>query len=190
MVCLPRAPMLFWPWIVSSWPRLWCSKTTMAKLSLHMNWVTRNSISKWTRPAGKTFNIASNMAMWKETTPENAKQVLGRGSELYRISESLGERVWRKLIRTSGFHFSYVKGLFRTDRKGRTVVWILYQPSISHYNKWHLWWCHWYILRYQMLRLSQIWIYSLERKCLKAGFMDLGTKILISLTIKGILGQV
>lgn len=40
--------------------------------------MTRNSISKLNKPAGKTFNIASNRVMWKETTPENAKQVLGR----------------------------------------------------------------------------------------------------------------
>lgn len=174
--------MLFCHWTVSSWPRLWCSKTTMAKLSLHMNRATRNSISKLNRPAGKTFNITSNRVMWKETTPENAKQVLGRGSELYRTSESLGERVWRKVIGTRGLHFSYVKGLFRTGRKGHTVMWIFYQPSISHYNKWHFWWCHWHILCYQMLHLSQIQIYCLERKCLKTGFMDSETKILISLT--------
>lgn len=161
----------------------------MAKLSLHMNWVTRNGISKLNKPAGKTFSIASNRVMWKETTPENAKQVLGRGSELYRTLESLGERVWRKGTRTRGFHFSDVKGLLRTDRKGCAVMWILYQPRISHY-KWHFWRCHWHILRYQMLHLSQIRIYCLERKCLKTGFMDSETKILISLTIKAILGQV
>lgn len=186
---LPGAPMLFWHWMVSSWPCLWCGKAATAKLSLHMNWGTRNSISKPNKAAGKPFNIAPNRVMWKETTSENTKQVLGRGSELYRISESLGERVWRNVIRTRGFHFCYVKGLLRTDRKGRTVMRVLYQPSISHY-KWHFWWCHRHILRYRMLHLSQTRIYCLERKWLKTGFMDSETKILISLTIKAILGQV
>lgn len=177
-------------WIVFSWPNLWCSKSTMANLSLHMNLVTRNSIFKLNKLAGKTFNITSNMVTWKETTSENAKQVLLRGNELHRISESLGERVLRKVIRPSAFHFSPAKGLC-TDRKGHTVMLILDQPNIFCYHKeLHFWQCHWHILSYQMLHLSQIQIYCLERKYLKTGFMDSETKIPISLTNKAIWGQV
>jgi hypothetical protein len=40
----------------------------MAKLSLHMNSVTRNSICKLNKAVGKTFNIAMNMVIWKETS--------------------------------------------------------------------------------------------------------------------------